>query len=1340
MPGTGVEIDKLEISVESRSETASKGIDSLSTSLGRLKAATKGGAGLGTVANRLASFNTALSQVNVESKKISQVTKALNSLGSVQKASGFISTVNSLKKLPDVTKNLGAMNLDKFAAQMERVATSVRPLAVEMEKVSKGFAAFPAKIKRLITESGKMELSNGKLSRSYKTLGGSIAAAAGKLSLILVAAKRVARYIGSWINESNDYVENLNLFTVAMGEFAGEAQKYAEKVSDIMGIDPSEWMRNQGIFMTLASGFGVATDRAAQMSRTLTQLGYDLSSFFNISYEDSMQKLQSGLSGELEPLRRLGYDLSQARLEAIALSLGIDQSVSSMTQAEKAQLRYVAIMTQVTKSQGDMSRTLQAPANQLRIFNAQITQTARALGNIFIPMVNAVLPVMIALAKVVRLAAEAIASLFGFELPTIDYSGLDGIGVSAGTAADELEDANGSAQKLKRSLLGFDELNVLPAAENGGGSGIDVGGVGGFDFDLGQYDYDFIGDAVNDKVEKIVETIKGVGSALAPLGNVIGGIIKTLWPTLKNIAAVIAVTKIAKWIAKLKLIRPVASTISNLFTAFWIGLKEGNGLIGKLSAGATLARQEMGILGGRIGKTAGILGGFAVTALTTMDAVKGLLTGTMGLDQALINIGISAGGTALMLGSMFGAQVGIATAAVGLLVGGLSGLAAAYVQNNTLTGEAKAVLDQYVSGINGTAEALGMYAEDALAAVEEMAPLRESISETSGNIASMIGQWQLAGTATSEAISSMLNDIKTLESDAQTYLNGLFNSINIYIAGAFVNASGESRDAMLEITKNVALIQADGNEAVANASIRLQEILKQSAAAGGELTDAMSAEMMELLDVLGAGTHDFGLNMSEIESTIANIDLSKGVFSVADAMKQISTVIDEQKRKNQEFVDTFDFGAIEKTAGPAAAAQLREYLNYVLTEYNTQFDEVLNNSASTIIDNYAKNLGEIEGVTGQEFELAMLSLQAQIGATGVRLPKALFDGYIEGFREKLGTVDETSKEFAGNLDDSMRDALEINSPAKIAYPWGESVIEGLGVGMTRDTTTVQNAADNVVSMLESAFSKAPAKFLAIGQGIPDAIARGIMLGGVSLGAMAVNLATTLYTSFENASGTKYVTFGKSIPTAIGLGMSTGKSNAIGAAKNLITEMQNAMTGSVSAFSGIGTKIANEIVKGFNSNTIGSSAGKMLNAILTKFETFYLRVRSNINSLVSSIGKAFSTFNITTSGVTFTKIPYVSIPRFETGGFPDAGQLFMARESGPELVGTMGGNTAVANNQQIIQGIEQGVYRAVTSAMGSGGDVVVNGEVDGDKLLSVIIKKAQQQQRRTGVNPLTTMIG
>ena len=230
-----------------------------------------------------------------------------------------------------------------------------------------------------------------------------------------------------------------------------------------------------------------------------------------------MQKLQSGISGELEPLRRLGYDLSQAKLQQTALNLGIKESVANMTQAEKAELRYYAIMTQVTTAQGDMARTLEAPANQLRILQAQLTQAARAIGNIFIPALNAILPYAIAVVQVIREIANALANLAGFKLTEVDYSGVNSAAVGAGSLADNLDDAAGAAKKLKQYTAGFDELNVF-APNTGSGSGAGAGGAGGFDFDLPTYD--FLGDAVQTRIGEIKKMIE---DTLAEITTIVSG-------------------------------------------------------------------------------------------------------------------------------------------------------------------------------------------------------------------------------------------------------------------------------------------------------------------------------------------------------------------------------------------------------------------------------------------------------------------------------------------------------------------------------------------------------------------------------------------------------------------------------------------------------------------------------------------------------------------------------------------------------------------------------------------------------------------------------------------------
>ena len=356
-----------------------------------------------------------------------------------------------------------------------------------------GLTSVSTELKAVNKAVDTVTITNHKTSSSFTDLFHKMKAGTNIIS-------RVGKNLWSSIEKSNDYVENLNLFTVSMGEFASEAKEYAETVRDSMGIDPSEWMRAQGIFMTMATGFGVASDRAYTMSKNLTQLGYDLSSFYNMDIETAMLKLKSGLAGELEPLRAIGYDLSQAKLEATALELGITKSVAAMTQAEKAQLRYYAILTQVTVAQGDMARTLDDPANQVRIFKAEINMAAREIGNVFIPMLNAILPYAIAVTRVIGTLASNIASLFGYK-PKGEDDITDKVVDNTDTLQENLKGAQEEAKKLKSYMLGFDELNVI---NPNSGSTEDTSGM--FDFTLPEYN--FMEGLVESKVNTIVEEMK----------------------------------------------------------------------------------------------------------------------------------------------------------------------------------------------------------------------------------------------------------------------------------------------------------------------------------------------------------------------------------------------------------------------------------------------------------------------------------------------------------------------------------------------------------------------------------------------------------------------------------------------------------------------------------------------------------------------------------------------------------------------------------------------------------------------------------------------------------------
>ena len=556
-----VEIQGLEFQIVNDSTQAVTGLQNLINTLNRLKTATNGGAtglsktaqgirelsnslkGLNSgdasqkitrltnaltalsqvgnvkisssIANQLTAINTALAGLKwTDGDKLTSLANGLRPLSELGKAN-MTTFINQLSKLPKVIEDLEAADIDKFTQQMTALAAAMKPFADEMQKVSNGFSAFPSKIQKLITSTEKYNAS----ARKATTTTGKFTSGLKALNVAAVAItfRKIGHFIAQAVTESNKYQEDLNLFTVALGQYAAEAQNYAEKVSDVMGIDPAQWLRNQGVFNTLLTGFGDTAERAQLMSQNLTQLGYDISSFFNISIEDAMQKLQSGISGELEPLRRLGYDLSQARLEQTALNLGIKESVANMTQAEKAELRYYAIMTQVTTAQGDMARTLEAPANQLRILQTQLTQAARAIGNIFIPALNAILPYAIAVVQVIREIANALANLAGFKLTEVDYSGVNSAAVGAGSLADNLDDAAGAAKKLKQYTAGFDELNVF-APNTGSGSGAGAGSAGGFDFDLPTYD--FLGDAVQTRIGEIKKMIE---DTLAEITTIVSG-------------------------------------------------------------------------------------------------------------------------------------------------------------------------------------------------------------------------------------------------------------------------------------------------------------------------------------------------------------------------------------------------------------------------------------------------------------------------------------------------------------------------------------------------------------------------------------------------------------------------------------------------------------------------------------------------------------------------------------------------------------------------------------------------------------------------------------------------
>lgn len=469
--------------------------------------------------------------------------------------------VNSLNKLSTVKTTGGVANgTDEAVASVNKLAASTSRIDVSgMRRLAKGAGDAASGTRRVASAldeaSGSSVTFAQRMGDVYNALH-KIASVYFVVSTLGHMFRDVAAAIMTPLNAAADFQEQMNLMTVSLGQYAEEAYNYAQKVHEALGIDVGEYLSNQGTFMTLAKGFGVASDAANVMSGNLTRLSYDLASFFNMTNEEAFEKVRSAMSGETEAIKQLGFDLSQARLQQIAYDNGITQSVSEMTQADKAYLRYIAIMEQVSWAHGDLARTIASPANQMRILQSQAKTAAVAIGNVLMPMLAKIIPVAVAVVKVIATLANKLAEVFGGKgVYHVDFGqggelsnlggagddaarGLGNAGNAAKGAGDKAGNAAGKVKELKRELMGFDEINKFstktdssgsaPSGGSGGSGGGGNGGAGGggsaiSGIDLPTDEWEFDDSFADEWVKKIEAFLDRLWAVIEPTVDVIAG-------------------------------------------------------------------------------------------------------------------------------------------------------------------------------------------------------------------------------------------------------------------------------------------------------------------------------------------------------------------------------------------------------------------------------------------------------------------------------------------------------------------------------------------------------------------------------------------------------------------------------------------------------------------------------------------------------------------------------------------------------------------------------------------------------------------------------------------------
>lgn len=739
--GAELNIDKLATAI---SNLRTKGnvakvvnsLDRLAGSIATLKQASAGMSGLDNITNFLngignANFSGSVKSINSVVNAIKKIPAAVSGLkgvdfysmsGSITEltnamaplsildASGLKaigSAVNAIGKIPDLSEKLKAADLDAFSDSCNKISTALAPLASQLDKVGNAFAKLPSQLSKVVTQANRVTAANERQKKSYLSLSNQLNGFMRNMAK-LVSLKAIAEYLGNAVAKFNDFYEATDLFHNAMGNLSGEADTLISKMQGLLGVDPTKAMTYMATIQSLGTSFGLVSDKAYVLSKNLTQLAYDEGSYWNKDVAQTFTAMSSAISGEIEPIRRLGVDLSQARLQQELLALGFNKQVSSLSQADKAVLRYIAIMKQTANVQGNLAQTIQSPANQIKILKAQLDMLAKSVGSLLYPALKSILPPLIAAVQLIREFVEWVAKLMGVKVVFTDFTkSADSVG-GIGDAMDDTADSTKKAAKaLKDYTMGFDELNIIDPTQgsSGSGSGASAGNILG-DVDLSGYDMfkNYVGTSIDEmkqKIKSMLPLIATVATALAAwkLTNLITDIVDAIskMNALKSIVlglgvftvgVVLEITGIkdaiengvnGKNFAEIvlgALIGTTGAAILGKGIAQFIVTGFGNTAVGtaiKAAGGSTAGA----IIGAAVG---GVVTGIPMFVTGVYDAVE---NGLNTLNGILIPLGSTMAGTGIgaIIGSL-GGPIGTGIGAlIGLIVGAMTDVGIAIYQN-----------------------------------------------------------------------------------------------------------------------------------------------------------------------------------------------------------------------------------------------------------------------------------------------------------------------------------------------------------------------------------------------------------------------------------------------------------------------------------------------------------------------------------------------------------------------------------------------------------------------------------------------------------------------------------
>lgn len=456
------------------------------------------------------------------------VTKAVASISAIpQNATQVTEFAKSLGKLGSKSIENAVVNIPKLGNALNGLMTTLSRAPTVSQNViqmTNSLANLASQGSKVGTSSNSLQKSLYGVSTSARTATRSswnLASAIGKFYATYFMVIRGSKKLIEAIKSTTDYIEAFNYQAVAFGKIGSEwdkdyekygydnatayAESFQSRVNDTLGklsglkvnvqggLLEESGAKNLGLniqeitqyasqLASVTNSLGQTGEATTAITKSMTMLAGDISSLFNVDYSTVAQNLQSGLIGQSRALYKYGIDITNATLATYAYNLGISKSVSEMTQMEKQQLRVLAILDQSKVSWGDLANTINSPSNMLRQFSNNMKEVGMVAGQLFIPILSKVMPIVNGVTIAIKRLLVNLASLIGVKIDfeSFGQSGYKDTSDGLEDISDDYQDVADSAKKATLSLMGFDEINKLQddtsssKSSSGGGSSIDL--------------------------------------------------------------------------------------------------------------------------------------------------------------------------------------------------------------------------------------------------------------------------------------------------------------------------------------------------------------------------------------------------------------------------------------------------------------------------------------------------------------------------------------------------------------------------------------------------------------------------------------------------------------------------------------------------------------------------------------------------------------------------------------------------------------------------------------------------------------------------------------------------